>query len=40
MAAYFGFETTAPTDNCFDSEQKNVSHVLCFNCCISSRTKS
>ena len=31
MAIYFDFETTAPTDNCFDLEQKNMfvmSYVL------------
>ena len=30
---YFGFETTAPTDNCFDPEQKTmfvVSYVMIF----------
>ena len=31
MALYFDFETTAPTDNCFDPEQKEMfvmSYVL------------
>ena len=31
MAIYFDFETTAPTDNCFDPEQKKMfvmSYVL------------
>ena len=29
MAIYFDFETTAPTENCFDPEQKqNVCHAL------------
>ena len=32
MAIYFDFETTAPTGNCFDPEQKNVCHVLYFDC--------
>ena len=37
---YFDFETTAPTDNCFDPEQKkNVCCVLCFNCWFSSCVK-
>ena len=27
---YFDFETTAPTDNCFDPEQKK--NVFCFLC--------
>ena len=35
MAMYFEFETTAPTDNCFDPEQKKC-YVLCFNCSFSS----
>ena len=36
MPIYFDLETTAPTDNCFDPEQKkNVFHVLCFDCCFS-----
>ena len=33
MAMYFDFETTAPTDNCFNPEQKNVCYVFCFNYC-------
>ena len=28
MAMYFDFETTAPTDNCFNPEQKKKSYVL------------
>ena len=41
MVIYFDFETTAPTDNCFDPEQKkNVCHVLCFDCCLSSTLKT
>ena len=40
MTIYFDFETTAPTDNCFDPEQKkNGCYVLCFNCCFSPTTK-
>ena len=38
---YFDFETTAPTDNCFDPKQKkNVCFFLCHDCCFSSRTKT
>ena len=41
MAIYFDFETTAPTDNCFDPEQKkDVCHVLCFDCCFSPTLKT
>ena len=41
MAIYFDFETTAPTDNCFDPEQKKiVCHVLCFDCCFSPTLKT
>ena len=41
MVIYFDFETTAPTNNCFDPEQKkNVCHVLCFDCCLSSTLKT
>ena len=36
MAMYFDFERTAPTDNCFNPEQKNVCYVFCFNYCFSS----
>ena len=37
---YFDFETTAPTDNCVDPEQKkNVCSFICNDCCISSRIK-
>ena len=33
MTMYFDFKTTAPTSNRFDPEQqKNVCHVLHFNC--------
>ena len=40
MTVYFDFETTAPTNNCFDPEQqKNVFHVLHFNCCFSSTSE-
>ena len=28
MAMYFDFETAAPTDNCFNPEQKKKSYVL------------
>ena len=28
IAMYFDFEATAPTNNCFDPEQKNVCYVL------------
>ena len=28
MAMYFDFETTVPTDNCFNPEKKNVCYVL------------
>ena len=27
MVMYFDFETTAPTENCFDPGKKNVCHV-------------
>ena len=30
MAMYFDFETTAPTDNCFDPEQKKCLLCLMF----------
>ena len=36
---YFDFETTAPADNIFDPEQKNVCCILCFNCCFPSGAK-
>ena len=39
MTIYFDFQTTAPTDNCFDPEQKNVCYVLCFSCYFSFATK-
>ena len=37
FCVYFDFETTAPTDNCLDPEQKkNVCGVLRDDCCLSS----
>ena len=40
MTMYFDFKTTAPTSNCFDPEQqKNVCHVLHFNCWFSSTSE-
>ena len=36
FSIYFGFETTAPTDNQLDPEQKkNVCSFICIYCCIS-----
>ena len=40
MTMYFYFETIAPTDNCFDPEQKNICYVTCSNCSISSSFES
>ena len=36
---YFDFETTGPTDNNFDPEQKKCFCILCFHCCFSSGAK-
>ena len=37
---YFDFGTTAPTDNCFDPEQKTVCYFLCYDRCFSSWFKN
>ena len=39
VVAYIDFETTTPTDRCFDPEQKNVCCVLRHHTCFSSKIK-
>ena len=40
VVAYIDFETTAPTNSCFDPEQKKICCVLPYYTCFSPKNKN